>query len=84
VIKGTAPKVLAVAGDETVGGEPLSGDITKQRDVVIAVTKLVGNDRAVNLTKTFCDAFSTKRLRNDAEVLIDTAGKDAEDTHIAV
>jgi hypothetical protein len=75
---------LAVASDETVGGESLSGDVTKQRNVVIAVTKPVRNDRAVDLTKTFCDAFGTKRLRNDAEVLIDTAGKDAEDTHIAV
>jgi hypothetical protein len=75
---------LAVTSDETVGGEPLSGDVAKQRDVVIAVEEPVRNDRAVNLTKTFCDAFGAKRLRNNAEVLIDTAGKDAEDTLIAV
>jgi hypothetical protein len=75
---------LTVASDKTVGGESLSGDVTKQRSVFIAVEKPVRNDRAVNLTKTLCDAFGAKRLRNDAEILIDTAGKDAEDTLIAV
>jgi hypothetical protein len=46
--------------------------------------KLVRNDGAVYLTETFCDALGDKRLWNDAEVLIDTTGKDAEDTLIAV
>jgi hypothetical protein len=62
----------------------LSGDVTKQRDVFIAVEEPVRNDRAVDLTETFCDALGAKRLWYDAEVLIDTAGKDAEDTLIAV